>query len=602
MCSARPDAGPVMRAARPKSGANVWPDRAGGAPSRSAGRGDGGTTGRQPLVPLADSTPPTLPNRMRPRPGPRLSPSWRGPIHGDDRRQERIPAPLELGSVEQRPTETMRRGEAAPAEAGEADAAGRHGPGRRSDRPSRSGGARRSHDPSEGTVSAPSQRAATARRAPGKKPTKFLADLTKAMQAAAEAAREQTLTPVPGRREDVRRADPRPLRDRGRRPRRRPTTTRRRSASGRRPRSPGSARRPRRRSRPARLGSRAGRGARGDDRAPDRAGPGPRRRLRARDGGVLRGPPGRGGSDPLRDDGRDACRSRRVRGHPAEAFAAVEAAVAETADETDRPSRRGRGPVAETAVRDRRAESDEADADEARPSRRRPTGRDRRRRDPSRPRGRSATSSPRRARSTATPCMAALEAAAEATVEPPRWPPTPPARPRSAPTSRETAAELARPQGRRCRRDPASRRSADGRLRRRRGRGRRRPPTRSATPKTSPRSTTTPSPTASRASCPAHGRRKGRRRRDPSTQVVVVGLVSRRQHRQLQAPSRPAARRPVGRRLVRPRRRVRVHGQPPRGRHPPGRDPDAAGLRGPRHRLRRRRGQRDRPRPRGRGN
>jgi hypothetical protein len=48
--------------------------------------------------------------------------------------------------------------------------------------------------PSEGTVSAPLSAAQTPPRKPPAKPTKFLADLTKAMQAAAEAAREQTLT------------------------------------------------------------------------------------------------------------------------------------------------------------------------------------------------------------------------------------------------------------------------------------------------------------------------------------------------------------------------------------------------------------------------
>jgi hypothetical protein len=48
--------------------------------------------------------------------------------------------------------------------------------------------------PSEGTVSAPFSAAQTPPRKPPAKPTKFLADLTKAMQAAAEAAREQTLT------------------------------------------------------------------------------------------------------------------------------------------------------------------------------------------------------------------------------------------------------------------------------------------------------------------------------------------------------------------------------------------------------------------------
>jgi hypothetical protein len=47
--------------------------------------------------------------------------------------------------------------------------------------------------PSEGTVSAQVSAPVTARKAPAK-PTKFLADLTKAMQAAAESAREQTLT------------------------------------------------------------------------------------------------------------------------------------------------------------------------------------------------------------------------------------------------------------------------------------------------------------------------------------------------------------------------------------------------------------------------
>ena len=61
--------------------------------------------------------------------------------------------------------------------------------------------------PSEEPVSVETPASIAPRRAPAK-PTKFLADLTRAMQAAAESAREQTLDPVPGQFEDLRRAHP----------------------------------------------------------------------------------------------------------------------------------------------------------------------------------------------------------------------------------------------------------------------------------------------------------------------------------------------------------------------------------------------------------
>ena len=61
---------------------------------------------------------------------------------------------------------------------------------------------------------------------------------------------------------------------------------------------------------------------------------------------------------------------------------------------------------------------------------------------------------------------------------------------------------------------------------------------------------------------PAEGEIEARPARAASEQtskVVVIGPGQRGQHRQLQAPPRPGLRRPVGRRLVGPRRRVRLH-------------------------------------------
>ena len=118
----------------------------------------------------------------------------------------------------------------------------------------------------------------------GRKPNKFMADLTKAMQAAAETAREDTLGGSTRRRRPISRTStPRP-RSRPPNSASRPTTTSRPSATGPRPRSPGSARRPTSGSRTARRRSRARSRSTPPHRAAHRARPGPRGHLRERDG------------------------------------------------------------------------------------------------------------------------------------------------------------------------------------------------------------------------------------------------------------------------------------------------------------------------------
>ena len=159
------------------------------------------------------------------------------------------------------------------------------------------------------------RRAAAAAPVRPKKPNKFLADLTKAMQAAAEDARSPRAQPAPGRGEDPHRVDPRPVRDRGRRP-----APRRRRRRRRHPRVVEG------RDRPDPRGDRApdhrpqGR-PRERDRGACRASSSTRSRpssrpvagFEARDGRLLRAPPRRGRPDPLRHDGREPARAAVVR-------------------------------------------------------------------------------------------------------------------------------------------------------------------------------------------------------------------------------------------------------------------------------------------------
>ena len=119
---------------------------------------------------------------------------------------------------------------------------------------------------------------------------------------------------VPGRGEGPHRAGPRPVRRRGdraaqerrRRHRRDPRLVEGRARPdprGDRPQDHPAQGRPRRRAR----------GARRPDRAQDRAGPGPGRRLRGRDGQLLRAAPDRGRSGRVRGDGREPARAAAVR-------------------------------------------------------------------------------------------------------------------------------------------------------------------------------------------------------------------------------------------------------------------------------------------------
>ena len=121
--------------------------------------------------------------------------------------------------------------------------------------------------------------------------------------------------PVPGRREGPRREDPRPFRHRGHRP---PPPGRRRRRRG--PRVVEGRDRPDpRRDRDQDHGPQGPpRGEieqhAGDDRARDRARPGPCRRFEEEMAAFFDAPPRRGRPDPLRDDGREPARAAAVRG------------------------------------------------------------------------------------------------------------------------------------------------------------------------------------------------------------------------------------------------------------------------------------------------
>ena len=290
-----------------------------------------------------------------------------------------------------------------------------------------------------------------------------------------------------------------------------------------------------------------------------RAGPGPRRRLRDRDGRLLRAPAGRGGPDPLRGHGREPARAaRRSTDLRPSATSLVHRPLAEAASRapavTPRPSRgRRRAPTPKRPPRDVRPTA-EAEVDAALEARSRT---------PPPSAGATGRTSPSRRAESPRPQAVAAEAAADA--------------PADAGDLFSIGADDAR-RGR-----PAPRRAGpDPGLRRRRGRGRHlRRRRRPAPTRTSRASPTTPSPPASPASC-RRGRRAARPgRHDPGRRRRPR---QRRQHRRLQAPPVARRRRPVGRRLVRPRRRVRLRGRPRPRRRAPRRHPDPAGLRRPRHR------------------
>ena len=463
-----------------------------------------------------------------------------------------------------------------------------------------------------------------------KKPSKFMADLTTAMQTTAEAAREQALAQV---ETDAKASSSRSASARRRARRRsstRPTTTSRRSASGRRPRSPGSARRPRAGSptRKATLEDEIDGHAAAIERRVEQVQVEVTRfeeemaaffeRLGEEDDPAsfatmaenLPEPPSFEAwadldtlditlaaapaletiSDPwatpeteaVADAGRDrraaAKSTRRSRGRARRRGLRRLRGRGRQTVEAQRRRDRGR-PAVEAARAGRRPGSRRATPPHAdpwtsetawgQPARRRPDA--------------SSDDAPRWAdsdtptpwpadggdRSTAGAIMAALEAAAEA-VAAPRPRRSRPTRPRRSPMSprpppgllvgRTGADADYRPRGR----------GRDARTRRRR-RLRDRRPSRPGSP----------------ASCPNHGEGSAD---DAAAHDAGRRLRARqrRQHRELQAPSRPPGGRPVRRRLVRARRRVRVRRHPSRRPLVPRRDPDHARLRRSRHRHRRR--------------
>ena len=155
----------------------------------------------------------------------------------------------------------------------------------------------------------PTPTAAPAAPAPARKPNKFMADLGKAMQAAAESARTDTLerfsaeakTHIESIHADSANeaTDLRKQADDDSLP----------SVTGRRRRSPASAKRPTSASPIARPSSSRDRGARRPDRDAHRAGPGPRRPFEAEMADVLRAPARRARPDPLRGHGREPARA-----------------------------------------------------------------------------------------------------------------------------------------------------------------------------------------------------------------------------------------------------------------------------------------------------
>ena len=453
--------------------------------------------------------------------------------------QDRIPAPLERGPERDRRTrprcpgsrppvakpsrhdqeiETPDMIDAAPATTDAHDGRRRRPP--TVDRPTRP------PSPSAGaTGTVPSHD----RGSRGRKPNKFMADLTKAMQA---------------RGRDRPRGHPRPLQRRGQGPHRGASTPasateadraaqagrrrhRRASASGRRPRSPGSARRPTSASRTAR--PRLEREI--EEHAADIEARIERVQARvdafeAEMADVLRAPARRGGPDPLRRHGREPARAAAFDDRSPERDPPGPTAASRRRP----PSDAGRRAVAEPPPRptpsrpmhprpppSRSADAVEASADAAAGRGRRrgrcratglePPADDRRHAEADlfsigRRRRRRATHDPRLGALGLTPDFAAAEAEAAAFDRD------------EQPGSDEEIPVIA---------DDALAARLAGLV-----------------------------PDAARR--PRDRRRHDPRRRDRPGQ--------RRQHRRLQAPPRPRRRRPVGRRVVRPRRRVRLRGHP----------------------------------------
>ena len=392
--------------------------------------------------------------------------------------------------------------------------------------------------PTPTTDPAPIAPAATAAR----KPNKFMADLTKAMQSAAESARADSIERLSvDAKAHVEASTPTP-RTRPPTCASRPTTTSPPCASGRRPRSPASAKRPTSGSPTARSASSA------------RSSSTPPRSRRASSASRAASPPSRPRWPTF-----------------------FERLLAE-----DDPTRFAA--MAESLPEPPPFDVDEPAAASEPSGRRGRTGRRRRRRGGRRDRGR------RRDRG-AEPT--GWETTPDAVAEP--RPPSPRSR-HGRPTSPgltepaatadgddlfsigadEPAAER-RPAHVGARPDPG--------LRRRRGRGR---PFDAGSAEDGserrdvPRSATTPSPLVWPASC-----RKAAPRPSPASDVDAPHRRrprQRREHRRLQASTCRASPASGRRRVVRPRGRVRLPGQPRRGRRASRRRPEPAGLRRPRHR------------------